>query len=158
MPAIKNQTLSASNLAQHQPQPLPETRPLCDQALEALAQGQPLEEILNQDNNLLRTFMDNTPGMVYVKDTHSRFLLASQSMLQMLGLTGMAELIGKTSSDFFVSDLAQQSYQNEQIVLRTGRPLLNREEFVVSLADPDNKGWYSTSTIPMVITGAKLSA
>ncbi len=153
MPATKNQlsiqSSALANLTQSQPQPMLEALTLCEQALEALDRGLPLEEVLNQDNNLLRTFMANTPGLVYVKDIHSRFLLASHSMLHVLGLTDLTELVGKTSFDFFPPDLAQQYLEDEKIVLKTGHPLLNREEFVVSPADSAIRGWYSTSIIPM---------
>lgn len=86
------------------------------------------EAALTTERNLLRTLIDNLPDIIYVKDIESRFVLVNLPHLQRLGAVSLDEVAGKTDFDFYPPDLAQEFYADEQAVLRSGQPLLNKEE------------------------------
>ncbi|RPJ18532.1 MAG: PAS domain S-box protein [Chloroflexi bacterium] len=89
--------------------------------------------------------MDNMPDHIYFKDTHSRFIRNSKSQADLLGLRDPAEVIGKTDFDFFPH--AAKAYAEEQEVMRSGKPLVDFEEWVVW---PDGREtWVSTTKMPL---------
>jgi two-component system, sensor histidine kinase and response regulator len=66
-------------------------------------------------------------GQVYVKDVEGRFLTATNTVLYARGLSLRESLLGKTDFDFFPREQADRIHAAEQEVIRSGRPLLNRE-------------------------------
>lgn len=97
--------------------------------------------------NLLRTLIDNLPDYIFVKDTQSRFVLNNMAHINVLGATWPEEVIGKTDFDFFPPDLANQYYADEQELIRTGQPLINREEITVT--PQGSRQWLLTSKTPL---------
>jgi PAS domain S-box-containing protein len=93
-----------------------------------ISQRQQMEAALVAERNLLRTLIDNAPDQIYVKDTESRFVLANAALVHYLGVTTPDELLGRTDSDFFPPELAAQYLADEQAVLQSGQPMINKEE------------------------------
>jgi len=89
------------------------------------------EEARAEEHNLLRTLIDNLPDSIYVKDTKSRFVIGNIGVAHIMGLETADEMIGKTDMDFHPQELAAKYYADEQQVIRSGRPLINREEQVI---------------------------
>jgi PAS domain S-box-containing protein len=83
---------------------------------------------LEASEQMLRALIDHLPDFIYVKDTQSRFILANLSLTRAVGLESPEELIGKTDFDFYPEELASAFYADEQKVIRSGEPLLDREE------------------------------
>jgi PAS domain S-box-containing protein len=83
---------------------------------------------LTAERNLLRTLIDSLPDMIYVKDTQSRFRLVNTPHMQHLGATSLDHVVAKTDFDFYPPDLAEEFYADDQVVIRSGQPLLNKEE------------------------------
>jgi PAS domain S-box-containing protein len=107
------------------------------------------EEELARERNLLRTLIDNLPDAhVFVKDTAGRFITTNAAHLQTMGAVALEDVIGKTDSDFFPQDDVHHYYVDEQVVIQTGRPLLNREEPVVDRAG--RQRWYLTHKVPLL--------
>ncbi|MCI0556124.1 MAG: ATP-binding protein, partial [Anaerolineae bacterium] len=80
------------------------------------------------------------------KDAQSRFIRNSRSQAKALGLNDPAEAIGKSDFDFFSH--AQQSFEIEQEIIRSGKPLVDQEERVVW---PDGREtWVSTTKMPLL--------
>src|SRR6266566_3076272 len=77
---------------------------------------------------MLRALIDNLPDFLYVKDAESRFLTANLSVATNAGVKTPVDLAGKTDFDLFPKELAKNYYEDEQKVIRSGQPLLNREE------------------------------
>jgi PAS domain S-box-containing protein len=106
-----------------------------------------VEEALSRERNLLRTLMDNLPDHIFVKDTASRFVMANTATLRSLGASFLEEVVGKTDFDFLRRDLAKRYFQDEQIVCRSGQPLVNREELLI---DPSgHEKWLLTTKVPL---------
>ena len=105
------------------------------------------EAAFARERDLLRTLMDHLPDGVYVKDVSSRFLRLNPAAALTLGITDPAEALGKTEFDFFPEALARQYYEDEQRVIATGEPLLNRLE--PQSEDEGSAVWWLTSTVPL---------
>jgi PAS domain S-box-containing protein len=104
------------------------------------------EEELAQEQYLMRTLMDNLPDHIYFKDHESHFLRVNKALAQFLGLNDPAQAIKKTDFDFFTGDHAQQAYEDEQKIIRTGQ-LLSTEEKETHHDRPDT--WVSTIKLPL---------
>ena len=100
-----------------------------NQALEAeIATRKRAEEALQQDRNLLRTLIDNLPDYIYVKDAQGRFVAANLATARMMGANAPNDLLGRTDHDFYPSELAKEYRTDEEDVLRSGQPLINKDE------------------------------
>lgn len=96
---------------------------------------------------LLKCLMDNMTDNIYFKDLDSRFILMNQSLVQWLGKSTSAELIGKSDFDLFAREHAQQAYEDEQRIIETGEPLYGIEE---KETWPDGSvTWVSTTKMPL---------
>jgi PAS domain S-box-containing protein len=97
---------------------------------------------------LWRTLLDNLPTQIFVKDTKSRFLQANSEALHILGMITLAELLGKTDFDLHPSDLAARYYADEQQLIETGLPLINREEPILD-HQTNTQRWLLTTKVPL---------
>ena len=105
------------------------------------------EAELAQERDLLKTIINNVPDMIFVKDRAGRFVTANSALLRMLGLESVQELVGKTDYDWAPPELACNYVADDQIVMRTGQPLLDQEE---SSRDADgNNVWLLTTKVPL---------
>jgi len=104
------------------------------------------EKELTQEQYLMRTLMDNLPDHIYFKDHASRFLRINMAMAQFLGLNDSNQAIGKSDFDFFTGEHAQQAYEDELTVIRTGQ-LLSTEEKETHHDRSDT--WVSTIKLPL---------
>lgn len=101
---------------------------------------------LMRERNLLRTLIDNLPDAIYAKDTAARKTLVNAGDLANMGCRTEAEAIGKTDFDFFPRDIAAAFFADDQSVLQTGQPVVNREEKFVR---PNGEiGWLLTTKVP----------
>jgi PAS domain S-box-containing protein len=105
------------------------------------------ETALARERDLLRTVMDHVPDALYVKDVNSRFLRLNPSGARTLGIADPEEGLGKTDFDFFPEALARRYFADEQQVIASGQPLLNRLE--PQSEDEANAAWWLTSTAPI---------
>jgi PAS domain S-box-containing protein len=114
-------------------------------ALRTRAERQQAEAALAEQHRLLRTLIDAMPDRIYVKDADSRFLLANNMVAWIMGTTP-EEAIGKRDFNFYSQELAERYYADEQALLASGQPLIDREELGVDLAG--NVHWISTTKVP----------
>ena len=112
-----------------------------------VTQRRRIEEALAYERDLLRSLLDNIPDRIYFKDVQSRFLRCSTSMAHRLGLKNAVEAEGKTDFDFYPRDLAEEFYRDEQRIILTGKPLINKLE---KLIDPQGEeSWASATKVPI---------
>ena len=105
------------------------------------------EQELARERDLLKTIINNVPDLIYVKDRAGRFITANASLVQLLGLHSPEELLGMTDYDFTPPELACNYVTDDQNVMRTGKPLLDREE-----SHKTEKGeplWLLTTKVPL---------
>jgi PAS domain S-box-containing protein len=86
------------------------------------------EEALSQERYLLHTLMDNLPDLIYFKDAASRFLRVNKALATYLGLSDPAQAVGNSDFNFFTREHTQLSHEDEQEIIRTGRPVVGKEE------------------------------
>ena len=100
---------------------------------------------LSQANTLLQTMLDHVPDHIFFKDLQSRFIRNSRSQAEMLGVSNPAEVVGKSDFDFFPH--AQQAYDEEQSIIKSGQSMVDFEEYVIW---PDGREtWVSTTKVPL---------
>lgn len=75
--------------------------------------------------------MKSTSDSIYFKDSQSRFLFVSDAQLRRLNEEDMQSVIGKSDFDFFSNDHAMKTFQEEQDIIRTGVPIIDKEEHAV---------------------------
>jgi PAS domain S-box-containing protein len=86
------------------------------------------EAALEQERYLLHALMDTLPHNIYFKDTASRFLRINKALATCFRLRDAAEALGKTDFDFFTEEHARQAMADEREILRTGQPVVDKEE------------------------------
>lgn len=87
------------------------------------------EEELAHERHLLRSFIDSLPEGIYFKDLDGRIIRANRAVADTLGCTP-ADLVGRTDFDHFAPELAHQLFEEEQQIIRTGRPVVAKEDKV----------------------------
>jgi len=112
------------------------------------------EEALAREHSLLRTVIDNLPDYIYVKDKESRYVVSSNAHVRFLGATTPDEVIGKTVFELFPQELASQYYADDQQVIRSGKPLLNKEEH--SVDETGKRIWNLTTKVPLRDSSEKI--
>src|SRR5207244_5756096 len=104
------------------------------------------EEALAQARYLLHTLMDNLPDNIYFKDAASRFVRINKALTTYFGLSDPAQAIGKTDFDFFTEEHARPAYADEQEIMRTGQPVIGKDEKETWL--DGRVRWVSTTKMP----------
>ena len=112
------------------------------------------EEALALENSLMQALMNNLPDAIYFKDTESRFVRVSRHV-HLRGIASSEDAIGKTDFDFFAEDHARPAYEDEQRIIRTGEPLIQKEEKEVF---PDGSTcWVLSTKVPIFDADGKVT-
>ena len=111
-------------------------------------------EALASAHRLLQTMLDNIPDRIYLKDTQSRFLKINQTLARRIGVANPEEAVGKTDFDFQLPDRAREFYEDEQKIIRTGEPLIDKTERQTL---PNGEIiWASTTKVPLRDSAGKI--
>src|SRR5215472_628761 len=103
----------------------------------------------------LSNLLSATEERVYFKDLMSRFLLVSARWIATYAPGRDAEeLIGRTGSDIFGGQHAAAAIEDEQQVIRTGRPIVGKLERETRNGRPD--AWVSTTKMPLRDDGGQI--
>ncbi|NQV34380.1 MAG: response regulator [Phycisphaeraceae bacterium] len=105
------------------------------------------ETALEYERYLLHTLMDNLPHNIYFKDAQSRFIRINRALSHCFRLQNDSDAMGKTDFDYFTEEHAQQAMADEQEILRSGQPLLDKEE--KETWEDGQITWASTSKLPL---------
>jgi diguanylate cyclase (GGDEF)-like protein/PAS domain S-box-containing protein len=106
-----------------------------------------IEKELARERDLLRSLMDNIPDNIYFKDTSARFLRVNKAQARSLGLSDPDEPVGKTDFAFLAPEQARAAYADEQTIVRTGQPLLDKVG-QISLPGGERR-WVSATKAPI---------
>lgn len=121
---------------------------LVSAAIRDVSESKRNRDALLQERDLLNTLMDSIPDTIYFKDTASRFTRINKAQAKVLGVSKPEDAIEKTDLDFQPQELAKSFYAEEQEIIKTGRPLIDRIEFNPM---PDGKQrWFSATKVPIL--------
>ena len=110
---------------------------------------------------LQRKFLDNIANLdaflailsslggvcFFMKDKGGRFMGGNPAEFAKLGVANETELVGKSDTDFFPTNLILQYRKDDIQVMKTGKAVLNRVEPV---SNPDGSiAWHVTSKYPL---------
>lgn len=99
------------------------------------------------DDLLFHILMDNITDNIYFKDSQSRFIRINRAMARYIGLDSPDKAVGKTDFDFFSEEHAGQAFQDEQKMIKSGKPIVGKEEKETWLDGKET--WVSTTKIPI---------
>lgn len=105
------------------------------------------EALLVEERQKVKTLMDTVPDSVYFKDLASRFTSANLATLKKFGLSDPSEIIGKSDHDFFDEENSGIADEEEQEIIRTGKPLIGIEEMEIWPNRPAR--WVSKTKMPL---------
>lgn len=110
---------------------------------------------LEKEKFMFRAFLDTVPDNIYFKDRKSRLTLISQAMIDWFGAKDIFDVIGKTDFDIFTGEHAHQAFDDEQELMSSGIPLINKEE--KETWEDGTITWVSTSKVPIKDNNGKIS-
>ncbi|QEG42280.1 PAS domain-containing protein [Roseimaritima ulvae] len=105
------------------------------------------EQELARERDLLRTIINQLPNMIFVKDRAGRFVTANEALLKLMGLESIDDLVGKSDFDFMPLEVVCNYVADDQIVMRTGEPLLDQEEVIQTREGTEM--WSLTTKVPL---------
>lgn len=112
-----------------------------------ISQRKDAEAQVEEERFLLRQLIDHVPVQIYFKDLQSSFVLANQGMAEWMGLDDAAALVGRHDRDFFDRDHWQPAEEDEQQILKTGKPITGKLEHE-TWRESGEETWVVTSKFP----------
>ena len=100
------------------------------------------EEALSYERDLMLTILDNHTDFIYFKDSKARFHRVSKRFCDFFGYT-IEDIVGKTDLELFPEEVAKQTFSEDLYVIKTGIPLINKEESAAGT-------WVLTTKMPWV--------
>ncbi len=105
------------------------------------------EQSMVLERQRLQTLMDHIPDRIYFKDRQGRYELVNKYIADCYHIPDPRDAVGKSDFDFFTAEHAQPAYDDEQEIIRSGQPLVGKEERETW---PDGHvTWVSTTKLPM---------
>jgi PAS domain S-box-containing protein len=99
---------------------------------------------LEMRESYLQAIIENLPGLIWMKDKQSRFLATNRALVASCG-QAPAALEGKSDYDIWPGDLADLYRRDDQIVMKSGEPMVIEEE----MALPEGRRWHETFKMPV---------
>ncbi len=115
--------------------------------VEDITERKKAEVALAQERNLLNSLVTNIPDHIYFKDRASKFIKINATQARAFGLRDPAEAVGRSDVEFFPADEAREYYADDQKVMTTGEPLVDKEEKGTWL--DGRVTWSSTTKVPL---------
>ena len=103
------------------------------------------EKAIVYEQNLLHALMDNIPDFIYFKDEKNRFVRVNKASGEDRGITP-EDFIGKTDFDIFTGEAAKKCFADDDRIMKTGKPLINRIEKITYLNGMER--WFSATKVP----------
>nr|HPI45622.1 PAS domain-containing protein [Tenuifilaceae bacterium] len=103
---------------------------------------------LREDKSILSSLLQNSPDLIYQKDTDGRYVRLSNSMINLLNISSVEDAVGLTDFDLLSGDQARiiASFDNE--VMRNRTPITNK---IISLVLTDNEEHKAVLTLMPLI-------
>ncbi len=109
-------------------------------------EGRPPDYGSDLERTCVRNLLEATDEIIYFKDLQSRFIWLSKAWGVVSGRDPQ-QLLGLTDFDIYGSDHATEAYEDEQQIIATGQPLVNKQELETWPDRPDR--WVSSTKMPL---------
>ncbi len=86
-----------------------------------------MEAALRRSERLLRSIVDHSGAVIYVKDRAGRYLVTNERQAKRLGVS-IEAILGKTDADLYPRAVAERFTRNDRQVLDEGRPIQFEEQ------------------------------
>ena len=97
---------------------------------------------------MVEHIFDHVPEIAFfIKDLHGRYVAVNQSLVERCGLKPNNQLLGRTVPRFFPKDFANLYSEQDQKVLRTGQPIVDRLD--MHWYTHRKPGWCLTTKLPI---------
>jgi transcriptional regulator with XRE-family HTH domain len=90
----------------------------------------------------------------YIKDCNLKYIIVNKAFLNNLSLPATYVTQGKDDYDFFLLKDARENSEQDEMVLKTGKPIINHEGFIPGTR---RKKWGLTSKVPIFDSMHKIS-
>lgn len=101
---------------------------------------------LENERYLLNTLVETIPDPVFFKDREGKFVRVNKAMATDAGFDTPADIIGKTDFDIWAGELPEETIRDEQKILETGEPIINKVEKPIKKDGPQR--WVLVSKLP----------
>jgi PAS domain S-box-containing protein len=115
-------------------------------AIVNLAETSEKHDKISTGDHYLKALLENSYDIIYFKDINSHFTKVSTSFARRKKTTP-EEMIGKTDLDLFHTTHAKEALDDEQEIIKTGMPVIGKEEREDWL--DGSVTWVSTSKMPL---------
>jgi PAS domain S-box-containing protein len=102
---------------------------------------------LAQERALLHNLMDSLPDAVFFKDIAHRYLKVNRAKATTMGVADPEQAVGKTAEAFSSKERARELEQEEDEILRTGKPVVDKVEKFVAVDGAER--WLSKTKAPI---------
>lgn len=106
-----------------------------------------IKENLIREKALLDSMLKTLPDYVYFKDTDSKFLRVSESMVPLFGAKSSSDLLGKSDFDFHPPKEAKRYFDEEQEIIKNGEGFI--DEIRQGTDEDGDELWTSVTKLPM---------
>ena len=104
-------------------------------------------EARSGERDLMSAALTRSPEYFYIKDKDSRFVMTNLNVAHNAGLDRAEDLIGKTDFDLVDETRANELFEEEQRVIRTGTPVIGRKDHIVDVSGRER--WFLTSKVAL---------
>jgi two-component system, cell cycle sensor histidine kinase and response regulator CckA len=108
-----------------------------------------IEEMLEKERTLLLTLIESIPDEVCLKDLGHRYIMANAAAIKAFGAESLDALIGKTDRDFVHSSYVDLHFDEEDAILASGEPMLNREQLKLNPDTGEIEKCVLTTKVPV---------
>jgi PAS domain S-box-containing protein len=113
---------------------------------EDITERKQAQEILSQRQSYFSAIIENQPGMVWLKDTESRYLAVNHSFAWAAGRAKPEDLVSLTDLDVWPKDLAEKYRADDQSVMRD----FQTSCFEEPIETVDGRRWFETFKSPVL--------
>ena len=86
---------------------------------------------IREEQELLRTLIDNLPLRIFIKDIESRKVLVNKAEGDFMGVDSPKELLGKNDFEFYDKEYAQIAREEDLQVMNSLKPILAKEKIIL---------------------------
>ncbi|MDP4175344.1 MAG: PAS domain S-box protein [Bacteroidota bacterium] len=119
-----------------------------DGLISDITERKAMESLLSHERDLLHNLLNHIPDTIYFKDKQSRFTHINPAQAALLGISSTDEAIGKSDFEFFPVEHSQAAFEDEQRIMKTGKPLIDKLEYI--RRSSGDYIWVSATKVPII--------